>query len=198
MSQGEQQTSGTAAMLGSIMARLDSLQAEGRVQASAIAKHPGQIADMEEQCKMVLARSKRDRDMDPGKQGTAKQLDVIESAQAHLKKAKKALLAIRLQVPRTDANNVMVEPIVLDTRALAECSEIDDAMAAFDKGLAVLEHRESVLLVIFNSDSHKQAYVAIEQSDLAEGGGSLGHLEDKRKKLIMDIVSKGNDRNDKV
>ena len=66
MSQDEEQT-GTHAMLGSIMAMLDSLQAEGRVQASAIAKHPGQIADMEEQCKLVLAHSKRDRDMDPVK-----------------------------------------------------------------------------------------------------------------------------------
>jgi hypothetical protein len=153
---------------------------------------------MEEQCKLVLARSKRDREMDPAKQGTAKQLDVLESAQLHLKKAKKSLQAVRMQVPKTDDNNVMLEPIQMEQRFMTEFSEVEEAMDSLEKGLKVLELRESILLVIFNSDSHKQAYAAIEASDLAEGGGSLGHLDAARKKLIMDIVAKGNEKNDKL
>ena len=181
-----------------VMHRLDTLTNQGKARDAAVAKHPAELEDMREQCAMVMARSKRDRDLDPAKQGTARQLDVLESAQAHLKKAKRAFSAIRLPAPVTHRVGNVIEPVSLEVADIMDFDEVKEAMEALDKGMTVLRNRESTLLVIFNSDNNKQGYAAIEASDLGEGAGSLSHLEPARKKIIQDIIAVGNLKYEKV
>jgi len=158
-------------------------------QSKLIAHHPKALLDLQEQCDVSSHRAKRDRDADPSKKGIATQLDVLQNSLLQLKKAKRGLEAFEVQVPRLDVDGDVVDPVELESKSLALMEGMEDISSALQRGIDTLELRETQLLVVYNAESNKIGYKAVEQSDLADGGGSLMHLRPEQRKLVKDALS---------
>jgi hypothetical protein len=161
------------ARLTSVVKNLLDVQ---RAQAVTIAKQPAAMQDLKDQYDLASHRAKRDRDGDPAKKSTIQQLDVIQESLLELGKAKRSLQNTVVQAPVLDGFGDAVRPVVLERQAVTTLPGVDNAMEALEKGITLLQRRESALLVVLGAESNKQGYAAVEACELAEGGepGSSG------------------------
>ncbi len=156
-------------------------QAEMRAQ-------PREMAALKQTCDVSAARTKRERDAKPEKRTVMQQLDVLEDAMLSLKKARRGLDEVIVQVPRRNETGDLEVPLEFDRVPAASMDAFTDVIADLEKGIETLQRRECQLLVVFAADTNRIGYAAVEASDLGDGPGSLAHLDKDRKKEVQKAI----------
>ena len=101
-------------------------QAEMRAQ-------PREMAALKQTCDVSAARTKRERDAKPEKRTVMQQLDVLEDAMLSLKKARRGLDEVIVQVPRRNETGDLEVPLEFDRVPAASMDAFTDVIADLEK-----------------------------------------------------------------
>jgi len=186
----DQQLRDQQAQLNGIQTALQGLIQVTRETHARAVQHPHQLEDMREECVAIAAKAKRDRDTDPAKKGVGLHLDSIQESLTHLKKARRGLAHAQIAAPvdRVAAELAPHLPFTAEFQLAEEDPALKAVVDAIDKGIRSLERREDQLLVVFNAETNKAGYQAVEASELGDGGGSYVHLDEERKKRVKAAI----------